>query len=118
MILTAEEFINYFPEFEDLDEDDIQIQIDKTVLITNSYRGICHMGRRQLAVALNVAHQVTIQNRLRNGEEGGKKKIKSYNEEIEFNVSSEEAGSGLQSTIYGRELLELLSSELPPSAMY
>ena len=118
MALTYLQFSAYFPEFADKTQLELENQITKVTLLTNGYAGVVDPIKRDLAVGYHVAHSLAIAIRQVSGEIGAKTKIKSYNDAVEFAVSSDQSGYGFGSTTYGIELQQLLDSELVPPLMY
>jgi Protein of unknown function (DUF4054) len=109
MILTYSSFVGNFPEFATLSEPQVQGMISQTEIEVNEYEGLsCEPETQQLAIALHVAHSLTIQSRqTAYGFAGPVKRLKSRNEEIEFGGDGLSSPS-LQSTSYGQRLLSLL----------
>ena len=114
MNYTYAEFITFFPEFSDSEENTINRLINRIVLIDNEFKGIENTDKRKLAIYLKLAHYISILNRKEEDEAiAPVKSISSMQSRIEFALSEDQKGFQLSSTIYGKQLKDLLYNDLP-----
>jgi len=113
MNYTYTEFITFFPEFSNFEENKINRLINRIVLIDNEFKGIENTDKRKLAIYLKLAHYISILERKEQDESiAPVKSISSMSSKIEFALSEDQKGFQLSSTIYGKELQDLLYNDL------
>ena len=108
--LTLQEFLISFPAFSSTDANLMLQTIDQVLIETDGYNNLSKESISKLAVKLHVAHLLELSNRLTSQYAvGGQsvKKLKTKNDEIEFNVAQ---GSlyDFATTSYGQRLEALL----------
>lgn len=114
-----QEFIQYFPEFEDPNEKDkINRIIDHVVLANNGYNGVPSDGRRKLAIYLRTAHHLTIDSRISQNQWGPIEEMETREDKAKFAIASNQKGFSLSSTIYGLQLKNLLRQVLPVGGIF
>lgn len=101
-------FIDYFPEFESIDESIVSASIRNTVIECNGYAGINTLSVREYAIALHSAHNLTIEQHIQSGQPYPIKSVASKNDKIEYAVGK--SGYELGTTIYGTRLQALIDS--------
>jgi hypothetical protein len=104
-------FIELFPELEDRADEDIIISYISNVLIeTSGYCGIEDPYIREFAVGLHVAFLVESNYpKTAMGANGAIKRMKNFNDEVEFAVSPADM-TGFDANQYGQRLKRLLAA--------
>lgn len=113
LTLDVTTFQDLFPEFLDADFTVLEAQLRRTCFATNEYKGVksnCGQDRQYYALYLHMAHQLALTDRFSGDcEKTPVVKEKSKNDEIQYAVDPKiVGGTGLESTRYGQELIELL----------
>jgi hypothetical protein len=106
-MLSVPRFQELFPAFTDAVAAGRAIAV--VTPITNGYEGIENEATREIALALHVAHYLTVEGWDRSGASGPIKSEKSLNDAIAYAVK-ETAPGALESTRYGSQLRSLLDS--------
>lgn len=120
MSYDYDEFLTYFPEFSSHDETKVNRLIDHVIIIDNEFKGISK-SKRKLAIYLKVAHNISLMEKnQKDGTIAPVKSLSSKNDKAEFAISEEQKGFGLESTIYGKFLENLLYNDLslPVGGLY
>ena len=107
-MLTADIFLEKFPEFESrIDEDVLTLCIEQITLETAGYAGIDSEPLREQCIALRVAYELEKSFPLNGYLAGNVKKIESLEEAIEYNTVASDL-SDYDSNIYGMRLKRIL----------
>jgi hypothetical protein len=109
MPISVDIFLDTFPEFASVDFLKIEETVNSVPIETCGYSGIESEPVRDRALLLHIAHLLEVYRQASTGMSDGRqvKKYKSNRDEIEYQDKSE----GLNSTIYGSRLQELLNSQ-------
>jgi hypothetical protein len=109
-MITADQLVSKYPEFEQVDFAQIETAIEDTLIETNGgYPGITNCDQRKLAVMLHTAHYVAvIQRQASLGYAAPLKALENRQDRVEFVFNSK--NDKLDSTHYGQRLLSLLKT--------
>lgn len=121
MVLNSTQFLTFFPEFGAVDPSILSSTITSTLIEVNGYVGITTQNdRRDFAVGLHVAHNLTILKRstpietsstiVLPSDRGNVANIKSRQDAISFSVSATKPYE-LESTDYGARLKRFIENE-------
>lgn len=101
-------FTTKYPEFAAISQAEVEGFLIDAAIETNGYLGLPE-PRRQLAVELYAAHFLKLREAEKIGRSGIVKKVKTYEDEIEFAVNDEIGTFDFGTTVYGRRLENILN---------
>lgn len=109
-MITADQLITKFPEFEQVDFAQVESVIEDTQIETNGgYPGIANCDQRTLAVMLHTAHNLAVmQRQAQLGYAAPLKALENRQDRVEFDFNSK--NNKLDSTSYGQRLENLLKT--------
>jgi len=114
--VTAEEFRESFPEFSDAENIEIYLARTKCYISAEDY-GVLSSDCRKLAIYLFTAHLLTLQKNIAEGQTSAGLTASASIDRVSVSMvpppSLCEFEYWLNQTLYGVELLSLLSSKLP-----
>jgi hypothetical protein len=110
-MLTTDQFIEKFPEFDErIDEDVITEIISQISLETDGYEGLSTSEKQSQALALHTAYVLELAYPVNQALTGNLKRLKSLNDEVEYAISNIDPSS-LESNKYGQRLKRFLDSQ-------
>lgn len=108
-MITADQLITKFPEFEQVDFAQVESVIEDTLIETKGYPGFNSCDERKLAVMLHTAHNLAVmQRQAQLGYAAPLKAIENRQDRVEFDFNSK--NNKLDSTSYGQRLQNLLKT--------
>lgn len=110
-MLTYDQFIEKFPEFETrADEDAITAILAQIYLETNGYEGLSSVEKQNQALGLHTAYVLDLAYPANAILSGNVKRVKSLNDEVEYAIANIDPSS-LESNRYGQRLKRFLDNQ-------
>ena len=110
-MLTYDQFIEKFPEFETRVDEDIVTEIMSQInLETDGYEGLATTDKQTQALGLHTAYVLELAYPANQSLSGNVKRLKSLNDEVEYAISSIDPSS-LESNKYGQRLKRFLDNQ-------